>query len=508
MNACKTAGGLAAASFIFLSGQAAWADVTAQQVWNDWQTYMESFGYDIEAQEMATSDSVTVEELTMSVPIPEEDAVVDIIMSGLKFADQGDGTVAVSMPDTMPMTIRVTGEGAEDVTVTLNYITRDMAMTVSGDPQNMAYDYSASSLVMELAGLVVDGETMDIGTGRFEIADMEGTATTTVGNVRTYEQQVSTGPISYALDIKDPEGSGGRMVLNGGSDSLAGEGTTTVPKDLDMTDMAAALKAGFAVEGGYRVGPGSMTFDFQDGSDAAQGKTSSGGSEFIVTMSQDRMRYGFTTRDIAMEFAGSEIPFPVALAAAKIGFELLTPLSETETPQDAALKVDLTEFTMSDMIWSIFDPQGKLPRDPATIALDLTGKLRLLIDVLDPEQMEAVESGQKMPGELHAATLNNLTVSAAGAELTGQGEVEFDNSDMASYGGMPKPVGAVNLTLVGGNGLLDKLIAMGLVSEDDAMGMRMMLGMFAVPGDGEDTLRSEITFTEDGQIQANGQRLK
>ena len=84
----------------------------------------------------------------------------------------------------------------------------------------------------------------------------------------------------------------------------------------------------------------------------------------------------------------------------------------------------------------------------------------------------------------------------------------FDNTDLTTFDGMPAPTGEVNLSLVGGNGLLDKLIAMGLVPEEEAMGMRMMMGMFAVPGDGEDTLNSKIEVKGDGQILANGQRIK
>jgi hypothetical protein len=70
------------------------------------------------------------------------------------------------------------------------------------------------------------------------------------------------------------------------------------------------------------------------------------------------------------------------------------------------------------------------------------------------------------------------------------------------------PAGTINLMLVGGNGLLDTLVSMGLVPEDQAMGARMMLGLFARPGDGADTLVSEITFQEDGAILANGQRIR
>jgi hypothetical protein len=57
------------------------------------------------------------------------------------------------------------------------------------------------------------------------------------------------------------------------------------------------------------------------------------------------------------------------------------------------------------------------------------------------------------------------------------------------------------------NGLVDKLIQMGLIPEDQAMMPRMMLGMFATPV-GDDMLTStievnaEITFSPMGNVFA------
>jgi hypothetical protein len=73
---------------------------------------------------------------------------------------------------------------------------------------------------------------------------------------------------------------------------------------------------------------------------------------------------------------------------------------------------------------------------------------------------------------------------------------------------MPKPVGQINLALQGGGALIDKLVAMGLLPSEQAMGARMMMGLFAVPTGEPDSLTSQIEFTEDGQILANGQRIK
>ena len=136
----------------------------------------------------------------------------------------------------------------------------------------------------------------------------------------------------------------------------------------------------------------------------------------------------------------------------------------------------------------------------ATLIVDLSGAAKLLVNILDPKEAENI--GDQPPGELDALDINELKLSAVGAELTGNGALTFDNS-----AGVPKPLGAVDLQLTGANALIDKLVAMGFVPEDQAMGARMMMGLFAVPT-GEDALSSKIEFKEDGGVYANGQRVQ
>ena len=112
-----------------------------------------------------------------------------------------------------------------------------------------------------------------------------------------------------------------------------------------------------------------------------------------------------------------------------------------------------------------------------------------------------------VPGELNGIQLTELTVRAAGAEITGDGAFTFDNSDLDTFDGFPRPEGDVNLAINGINGLVDKLIQMGIVPEDQAMMPRMMLGMFATPV-GDDMLTSKIEVNSEGHVLANGQRLR
>ena len=111
-------------------------------------------------------------------------------------------------------------------------------------------------------------------------------------------------------------------------------------------------------------------------------------------------------------------------------------------------------------------------------------------------------------GDTHALSVNDLLVQAVGAKLTGKGAFTFDNTDMRTIPGMPRPEGAIDLALNGANALIDNLIAMGIISDQEAMPARMMMGMFAVPGDGPDSLKSKIEINAQGHILANGQRIK
>ena len=148
----------------------------------------------------------------------------------------------------------------------------------------------------------------------------------------------------------------------------------------------------------------------------------------------------------------------------------------------------------------MFDPTGQLPRDPATLVIDLDGDVVLTDDIFDPKVAEQMTGA---PGQLNAVNVNEIKFSVAGAELTGDGDISFNNE-----GPIPVPAGVINLMLTGGNGLMDTLVAMGLLPEEQAMGARMMMGLFARPGDGEDTLVSTIEVNEDGSVLANGQRIK
>jgi hypothetical protein len=160
----------------------------------------------------------------------------------------------------------------------------------------------------------------------------------------------------------------------------------------------------------------------------------------------------------------------------------------------------LSQFSVSEEAWALFDPTGALKRDPADLAIDISGKTKL--DVIAMAQADEAGTEPPVPAP-ESLNINELMLKVAGAALTGTGAFTFDNSM-----GVPMPLGEANVTVTGANALIDGLIATGLLAEEDAMGARMMMGAFMSPGANPDELTSKIEAKAGGEIYVNGQRVQ
>jgi hypothetical protein len=268
------------------------------------------------------------------------------------------------------------------------------------------------------------------------------------------------------------------------------------------------LGAGFAVNGTASYQAGNMGIAFDGPDSAGTATTSSTGGEIVFAMDGSSLRFSVGQENLAINALMSDVPLPITFNMATSKFNVAVPLRKSVDEQDFTFGFTMGDFTVSDMPWNMFDPAANLPRNPATLAVDLSGKAKVLFDLFDPDQAAALESSGAAPGELTALSLNSLIVDAVGARLTATGDFTFDNTDLVSFEGMPRPTGGVDLKLVGGNGLLDNLVNMGTLPDQQAMGARMMMGLFARTGTEPDTVTSKIEINDAGHILANGQRIQ
>ncbi|MDU8912730.1 DUF2125 domain-containing protein [Aestuariicoccus sp. MJ-SS9] len=486
------------------------AEVTPADVWGDITAYVQGFGYSVMATETAEGSDLQVTDAVISMTLPEDEGEVSFSMSEVLLSDAGDGTVRVTFPASMPIAVNVTPDGEDPVDVVMDYTQEGLDMVVSGDPGAMVYSYTADSLGLVLSGLTVDGVPIPAEVARFALSSgpVEGrSAVTLSGGMREIDQSVTVGAVTYDMAFNDPD-SGDSGTFTGQMTGLAIAGTGKMPQIVTPEMLADMMAMGVEGSGTFTHQGGQMQFSATDGGEVTQGQTSSQSGSLAVDVTADSLRYSIGGTGLSVSLSGGEIPLPVDVAMAEMGLTLELPTAASDTPEDIALAVTLGGFTMSDLLWNIFDPGNVLPRDPATVAFDLAGMVTPFISLYDTEALAQLEQTGGVPGELNALTLKGLTVEAAGVSLTGTGDFTFDNSDLESFDGLPKPTGAVNLNLSGANALIDKLIQMGLLAEEDAMGPRMMMGMFAVPGDGPDELKSTLEINEQGHILANGQRIQ
>lgn len=488
----------AAALVLALTSQGAWADITAKQAWDELKNYMTLSGYEVSGTEAMSGNTLTISDTKLTFALPEDSGSVLMDMSTVTFVENGDGSVNVTFPEVIPMTTQ--GDIAEEAQMSVAYHLKDTETRMSGTVDNMVIDTKAGELSMRM-DIAADGEEdADINV---TVTNVAGQTKIAKGDLTTYTQNMTMDSLSYLMDINDPSVDT-KASLNGTLTNVTWDGDGTFPKSASQpVDVAQMLNSGLTGKGviGFKSSTGSMSGTGEDGDFAMQ--STSGGGTFNFAMDASKMSLDGTQTDASITVQSAQIPFPVSMQWAEYSAGISFPVTKSDEEQPFAFHLTLGDFTIADQLWGMIDPSGKLPRDPANLKLDLTGKAKLFFDLFNQAEMAGIETGETKPGELNSVSVKELLLSFVGAELTGTGEFAFDNA-----GPVPAPSGEADLKLVGANKLIDTLIDMGLLPAEQAMGARMMMGVFAVPGDGEDTLVSKIELGKDGSISANGQRIK
>jgi hypothetical protein len=505
---------LGGSAFALLSTvQIASADITPNDVWQDWRSHVQGMGYLLTATESTSGDTLTISDMQMEPVNQDEQGQVSVSLGSITLEQKGDGSVAVLLPAAMPLSFAVTPQnaGAERVNMMLTLNQSNHEMTVSGTPANMTSAFSADTVGLELGQLTVGDDTLDADTLQLTMAmqDVNSRTDSTLGAMRDYAQTATVGSVTYDLKFKNPDEPATAMA-QGASADVTLKTNGVLPLALaQVSDMAGLLRAGMDVVGTITAGNSTTTLNITDpnSGDMAVAAAAENGTLTFETSAQG-ISYAGTREGMTVSVQSTEFPFPLSFAMENAAFNLSAPVMKSETPQQFALGLNLTDFTMSDMVWGILNPQGTLPRDPASVALDLTGTATMLADYLDMQNAGQLAGTMEMPAQPESVKLNSLIIDALGARLTGFGAATFENAGPTAQDSTLKPSGAVDFKLVGGNTLLNTLVESGLLPAQTAMGARMVMAMFAVPGDGDDTLETKIEFTRSGAILANGQRIK
>ena len=484
-----------------IAGSAAHADLTAAQVWEDWKSQLEVYGsqnLSIGAEE-TSSGTVTVRDIVIS--FEDTEANVKASIGDIFFNEQSDGSVRITMEDSFPVIVT----GSDGVVLTINMTQRNLEMNVSGTADLMEYDVSADSYEIAFQD-VVDADVTITGDAKLTATGLDASYTVAIGDMREISATSSIDTIDLLVDFQIPGGDGEYVTAAAKINDMRSQSETIMPLEADMTNPDDIFVNGFGLAGGYIIDSADYVFDINAEGDQASGSISTGSVTLTGEMNNETVGYDSETVDIAVNFLTSDFPLPIEMSMAEYGTGFQMPVGVTDAPADFGFKLNMIDLVLGDAIWGLFDPNEVLPRDPATLQMAFSGKAQALYDFFDPAQEDRMMSGEN-PLELYNVSLDRLKIMAAGALFTGTGAFTFDNDDKQSFAPMPRPEGEASFEITGLNALLDNLVAMGLVPEQDIMGPRMMMGMFA-RSTGDDQMAIDVEVTSNGQVNVNGNRVR
>ena len=506
-----------------MAASPAFAEITAAELWTLWQQQSADYGQSLSAQVTDTGSGLVLTNLASTFAV--EEVTLSTLIDQVTLTNQPDGTVAIGASDTL--TYRITGIDDPDAPDEIAVIFRQIgfAGTASGSAEVLTLDSVMQSLELEditFAG--IDPADIPDFDATLALTGFAGSYTYDFSNpnVLAISGAATTGGFNLAFRASEPAGGGGngggstpvqpttpsKQSSGGGNIDMAlimgaSESTFsgTLPTGIDWT-MVETYPAGLAMELNATYESMSARIAFQDQSESFDFAAENTGGNFGFGISDRAMRYELGARGVAFSMSSSEMPFPVAAAADSTLVSIDMPLAREDQPSPFAAAIAYQGVTVDDSLWAMVDPGGQVPRGPATFIMDVSGTVQIFVDLLtmDPDELDNMTTP---PGELRELTLNNLQVSFGGAELTGVGDVDFTPGQI-----IPVPVGSVDLSLTGANGLIQTLTNAGLLPPEQAGMARGMLGMFAIPGSAPDSYNSSIQFGADGSVSANGVPLR
>jgi hypothetical protein len=497
--------GIAASALALAFAIPAQADITAQELRDEIFGLYEGIGYSVTVgSETMAGGVLTLENVVITVNVPEGGGKVTETIPWIRMTENG-GAVDVTIAPTITLDGDVDGDG-DQVVFKAHVDMTDANIKVSGAIDDMMVDSSISGGEFALDSLNVDGKDIPL-TAKILLGAAESNMIIARGETgeRQIEGDATMASLDIAADVQKP-GGGGFFTMTGRIADIA----ETFNIDIVLSDNPEdILNEGFFIDVALDSGANYFDVNFADGDTRFAMTAEADDSGFGMTVSNEVVGYNVSSHGVKMNMSSSDLPFPaVNVGYSELDFSFEVPLATGDGgPQDFHARTALRDLTVNEAVWGMFDPTKSIPRDPATFALDLSGKVMVLLDILSPENIDKLDKMDGPPMLPVSVDLNELLLSFGGALLNGTGNVSFDFANPNMIAGFPAPSGEFNLSLKGAFGLMDKLMNIGLIPADASMGARAMIGAFAKPV-GDDHFESKIELGADGSIKANGQRIQ
>ena len=471
------------------------ADITTDEAWEELRALAVASGQSVDVgSTIGGGQKLTLQNVVFSQEL--ETGPVSAVFDEIVFEDAGDGSVIYTLSDGQ-MTFTQSAPDTEKVEAKIGIEFGDFRGTFEGEPGNVRTTYVASAMDMALISVLVDDEpqnthakvTMTGLTGEQSISRLAGAAPTSEGSAELER-------IAFNLAAQPEEGEplDAFGAING--IKITSSGTP-------MGLQSGNLPEGFESSSQITFGESLMNMAIDTDGSLIVMNAASGFTETEVSDGQLSTFSGVTGLEIGV--SGKNIPLPeINFSLASASSSMSLPLQREEEAQPFSFGFSLTDIAVGDNVWQMIDAGAALPRDPANLNLQVSGTGKLNASLMSPNEL----TGAGVPGELKSLNVDQFRLGLMGAELIAKGDFEVFTPTEEELPAIPQAEGELDVDAAGINTLLGQLTQAGILPPQFGGMAQMFIGMFAVPGEGPDTLQSKIEIMRDGSIFANGQQLR
>lgn len=485
-----------------------WAEVSADQVWDDIIKRTKSAGYTLSAIELRSGGTLILSELAFRSDNRNQGYSVNIEIGDMRLVPNNDGSVTVTPSEHIAWDFLILSEASDTKIFSLKQTARRFVLLASDDKGQIKYDYSAERIDLAFDEFVVQADAMksDEADLQISLVDVIGQSKIIGGVLRETLSSFSAGSIDIMARF-DPKTESYKGMWKTRLSNVSLASTGQVPGGYSLQDASAALSAGYNKSSvfGYETGETNLSFSSDQGNVLFDSSSADGAMSTAISSSGLSTMSGMRTMEFAV--SGSFLPTPMQAKVGSLVYGGDMPVMPFRENQAFGVKLELNDVIISDLLWVIFDPLSDLPHGPLTLKLDMHGMMHLLVDFMSSDFSKTAPSDLIKFVQIVSLSLNSLLLSGFGAEVDVQGAFEFDHEDFKTFVGVPRPKGKAKVKLTGINTLLEKVVKMGIIGSQQAMGAQMAIGMFALPI-GDDILRTELEIDQNGSVFANGQQLR
>lgn len=483
------------AALIAFSGAA--SALTADEVWQAWQDAAIAGDHPLAADSVeGFQDGIRLKGLHSSLTMGARELGVKLDLVTLQRAP--DDTVTVSLSEKPVLLI---SSGDRQARVSLE--SQDLMVKVSGTSGRLIHELLADRAQVQLDARHGNGEgdipvavSLDLGGLSARVSQIDALDA---------EVSVSLNSVDATLSAENPV-SGRAIAAKLHMEGIASAASLHDFVDVDTSNLGSRIQDGAELAVKAEIGKTGYEVELHSGSAPEQAESLTGlfgASSVEAGLTAGGLRAKIAASGIEASSNGFGLP-PASGTLAGLALSLDLPIFPGKEAVAAAMNVTLEKLAPSAKMWELFDSGASLDHSPFGLGIDVSGVVKPLRNLIELPSGE--EGG--FPLEVLNLDLNRIKVQALGASAEANGVLHFDPKREESMFGFPLPEGAVDVKVSGLDPTLEDLSKAGLIQERELDAARFFMALFLQPAEVEGSFTTRIEATQDGEVLANGQRIR